>query len=207
MWPMSKLDQLTKTVMELKEAAEMIKEQPSPTSSISVPSAQEFGTHKPQTLSDLTLDLLLESKSILQYQGGAVSPLLMKVLADSDIDILDSQKVKQYILSKTTEDYFFRLYPIECYPHPIPSHVLSTALTIKRKMDVSLVVYQYEHEEHEENPLADPFLWVSSHTPLGPHILKCPSIRNRRSFYEVSCDWGVFVEVWDEPEFEERRVK
>lgn len=123
-------------------------------------------------------EVLDKSRNLLGYICGPSDYRLGCVLAELEIDSLDFKDVEAYKASKTHGGMSFVRYPIATYRQEIPIHVLNKAIQIKEKLpEAEFFVDNYERNGSNAG---DPFLWVSV------------------------AGWGRYVEVWDEPKFEQK---
>lgn len=140
------------------------------------------------TLSEENKKLAVEALDILGYEGLALhgANLLGEVLRCLEIEILDANEVEKYMASITGDrkwdwiplnEYSANVWSqnqTRIYSAPIPQFVLRKAIQIRRTLpNVTFFVRTAFGDP-------DPFLWAG--------------VRHFDSYY---------IEVWDEPKFEE----
>lgn len=125
-------------------------------------------------------EVLDKAEKTLGYRCGSRGYKLDQCLAELGLESLNYDQVRKYMAQKTKDGFGFVQYDIKEYRLAIPVHVLETAIRIKEKLPTAeFTVFNYERRS---SAAGDPFLWVSQD------------------------GWGVYIEVWDEPEFEDRKT-
>jgi hypothetical protein len=171
MWPINKTKQkLIAEVADPEEVEVQAKAQ--------VLTLEDIEREIPDPKPDTHREVLNQAKQLLGYKPRDI--LLGNVLAELEIETLDSKQVKAYMDSKNQGHGIGRKnfipYKFTEYRYEIPVHVLNKAIQIKEKLpEVEFIIYHYEE--------GDPFLFVMHN------------------------GYGWYIEAWDEPTFEGREAR
>ena len=117
----------------------------------------------------------------------ALAALEIQVLDQAAVDAYKEQMVRHYASHQKMYDPTWRLTSLRSYKQPVPEHVLAKAVEVKRALP--------QAEFYVDQLAVDPFLIVTL-GPLRDSMVNTPS-------RTLDAETAAYIEVWDEPKFDE----